>query len=84
MSPGEVAQRIEVFVRDQFAISPTDPGFGRDADLFDGGYVDSLGLAEMLEYVEREWGVSVPDEELLSDEFATIDGMARTICRLGG
>jgi len=82
MTESEVADKIEAFVRDQFAISPTDPGFGRDADLFDGGYVDSLGLAEMLEYVEREWGVAVPDEELLDEEFATIDGMARTICRL--
>ena len=82
MTESEVADKIEAFVRDQFAISPTDPGFGRQADLFDGGYVDSLGLAEMLEYVEREWGVAVPDEELLDEEFATIDGMARTICRL--
>ncbi len=77
-----MAERVEAYVREHFAISPTDPRFGRDIDLFDGGYVDSLGVAEMLEFVESEWGVEVSDEELLSDEFATIDGMATTICRL--
>lgn len=84
MNETEVAERIEAYAREHFAISSTDPRFGRDVDLFDGGYVDSLGLAEMLEYLESEWGVAVSDEELLSDEFATIDGMATTICRLRG
>lgn len=84
MNQAEVAERIEGFVRTQFSISPSDPRFGRDADLFGGDYVDSVGLAELLAYVEEEFGVSVPDDDLLSDEFATIDGMARTVCRLAG
>jgi hypothetical protein len=46
----DVADRIERFAREQFAISPTDPRFGRDVDLFEGGYVDSLGVADMLEF----------------------------------
>jgi acyl carrier protein len=78
----DVADRIERFAREQFAISPTDPRFGRDVDLFEGGYVDSLGVAEMLEFLEHEWGVAISDDELLADEFATIAGMARTICSL--
>ncbi len=82
MNRPEVAERIEQFVRTQFSISPSDPRFARDADLFEGAYVDSVGLAELLAYVEEEFGVSVPDDDLLSDEFATIDGIAATVCRL--
>jgi acyl carrier protein len=78
----EVAERLEIFVRKQCAISPSDPGFGHHTNLFDNGYVDSLGLVEMLEFIEIEWDVAVPDEELLGDDFATIDGMARTIAKL--
>jgi acyl carrier protein len=82
VTEAEVAERIEGFVRTQFSISPTDPGFGRDVDLFEGAYVDSVGLAEMLAFIEEELGVTVPDEELLSDDFATVDGIARAVCRL--
>ncbi len=80
----EVADRIEVFVRAQFSISPGDPGFGRTSDLLDGGYVDSVGFVELLEYLGEDFGVEVPENELLSEEFSSIDGMARVVSRLMG
>jgi acyl carrier protein len=63
-------------------VSPADPGFGQQTDLFDNGYVDSVGLAELLGFVEDEFGVEIPDEILVGDEFATIDGMSQAVCRL--
>lgn len=82
MNEHDVARRLEEFLRESFSISPTDPQFGRAVDLFESGYVDSLGLAETLSFIEEELGVCVPDEDLLSDAFATIDGMARVVARL--
>ena len=82
MNEAEVAQGIEAFVRKSFAVSDSDPNFGTQTDLFDGGYVDSVGLAEMLGFIEEHFGVSVPDEELLGEEFASIDGITRTVSRL--
>jgi acyl carrier protein len=78
----EVARRIEDFVRNTFSVAPQDPRFGRDVDLFEGGYVDSVGLAEMLGFLEEEFGVEFPDTELVSDDFTTIDGIARLVARL--
>jgi acyl carrier protein len=82
MNQAEVAQGIEAFVRKTFAVSGSDPNFGAQTDLFEGGYVDSVGLAEMLGFIEDSFGVTVPDEELLSEEFASIEGIARTVSRL--
>ena len=82
MNEAEVAQGIEAFVRKTFAVSASDPNFGTQTDLFEGGYVDSVGLAEMLGFIEERFGVTVPDEELLDREFASIDGIARTVSRL--
>jgi acyl carrier protein len=78
----DVADRIEGFVRSQFSISPSDPGFGRTSDLLDGGYVDSVGFVELLEFLGEDFGVEVPENELLSEEFSSIDGMARVVSRL--
>jgi len=44
--------------------------------------VDSVGVIELLEFVNEQFGVRIPDEALLSDEFTTIDGMAVVIRRL--
>ena len=83
MNETEVADRLEGFVREQFAVDAGDSGFGRSVDLFEGAYVDSVGLAELLAFIEEEFEVSIPDEELLAEEFGTIDGMAAAVCRLG-
>lgn len=84
MTEAEVAEKIERFVRDQFSIDSTDPRFGRGVDLFENSYVDSVGLAELLGFIEDEFAVTVPDDDLLSEDFASIDGIARTVCRLAG
>ena len=84
MNQSDVATRIEAFVRDTFDVSPGDPNFGRQLDLFEEGYVDSVGFTELLAFIEEEFGIEVPEDELLSDEFLSIDGMAGVLVRLDG
>jgi acyl carrier protein len=73
--------RIEKFIRDQFSVSPTDPEFNREVDLFERGYLDSVGYVELLEFLSQEFGVEVPDEDLLDDDFSSITGIARIVSR---
>jgi acyl carrier protein len=78
----QIADGIESFVRAQFSVSPEDPHFSRDANLFELGYVDSVGVAELLEFLRDEFGVEVSEEYLLSDDFSTIEGMSRVVTQL--
>ena len=82
MSPQAIADRIEAYVRSQFEVDPSDDGFDRTVDLFELGYVDSVGFAELLAFLSEEFGVEVPEDDLLSDEFLRIDGMAMIVSRL--
>lgn len=75
--------RIEVFVRTQFGVASEDARFNRQADLFECGYVDSVGVVELLAFLGDEFEVDVPDDDLLSEEFSTIDGIAQIVERLG-
>jgi D-alanine--poly(phosphoribitol) ligase subunit 2 len=77
-----IANRIEAFVRTQFEIDPSDDGFGQTVDLFELGYVDSVGFAELLAFLAEEFGVDVPEDDLMSEDFVNIDGMARIVSRL--
>lgn len=82
MTHADVADQLEAFVREQFGIPANDPKFGREVRLFERGYVDSIGVAEMLAFIEETFGVTVPDDDLLSDDFTTVDGIARIVRRL--
>ena len=77
-----IANRIEGFVRTQFEIDPSDDGFDQTVDLFELGYVDSVGFAELLAFFAEEFGVDVPEDDLISEDFVNIDGMARIVSRL--
>jgi acyl carrier protein len=82
VSPQAIADRIEAYVRSQFEVDPSDDGFDRTVDLFELGYIDSVGFAELLAFLSEEFGVEVPEDDLLSDEFLRIDGMAMIVSRL--
>jgi acyl carrier protein len=77
-----IASRIEAFVRSQFEVDPTDDGFDQTVDLFELGYVDSVGFAELLAFFAEEFGVDVPEDDLMSEDFLNIDGMSRIVSRL--
>jgi acyl carrier protein len=77
-----VQERIERFVREQFSVSDGDPHFDRTVDLFESGYVDSVGIVELLAFVGEEFGVVIPENLLLSDDFSSVDGIARIVSQL--
>ena len=81
MDSNVVEDRIEMFVRTQFSVSPNDPWFDRGVNLFEHGYVDSVGAVELLGFLQEEFNVEVPDDDLLADDFSTVAGIARIVLR---
>jgi acyl carrier protein len=78
----EVQERIETYVREQFRVSDDDPRFDRNVDLYESGYVDSVGVVELLAFIGEEFGVDVPDSQLISEDFTNVNGIARIVCQL--
>ena len=82
MEVSDVQDRIERFVRNKFSISDGDPHFDRTIDLFESGYVDSVGVVELLAFLNEEFGVEVPENLLLSEDFTSVNGIARIVEQL--
>jgi acyl carrier protein len=61
---------------------PPDP----DADLIEGGFLDSLALVELLFAIEQELGVVIPAEKLEVERFRTLARLAELVaeCRALG
>ena len=81
MIPGDVADRIEMFIREQFDVGEKDARFSRNVHLFEEGYIDSIGVAELVVFLEEEFEVRLPEQALMSDEFSTIDGIVQIVER---
>jgi acyl carrier protein len=44
-------------------------------DLLAGGVIDSVTLMEVVSFVEQEYGIRVADEDLVADNFRSLDGI---------
>jgi acyl carrier protein len=76
----QIAREVEEFVLRQSGLSgPLE----RDVDLFDAGLVDSIGIVELIAFLERRFEVEISDEFLLSPEFGTLEGLAGVVSQLG-
>ena len=78
----EIQDRIEGFIRSQFMVSDDDARSDRSTELFENGYVDSVGVVELLSFIADEFSVDIPEEMLLSEEFSTVGGIGRIVGRL--
>jgi acyl carrier protein len=68
-------QDIAEFVRHELLhgrkIALTD-----DTDLLSAGIVDSLGILRLVAFIEERFGVKVPDEDVVFENFQSIRAMA--------
>lgn len=72
----EIAQVVERFIRGHFRVLSGDPTFNRDAHLYEGGFVDSTGVVELIAFVESTFDVTLEDEDVFGDVFTTINGIS--------
>jgi acyl carrier protein len=76
--PEENRDRIRAFVLAKFPkMSLTD-----DQDIFALGFVNSLFAMELVMFIEKSFGVRIPNSELRLDNFRSVDSMVKLIERL--
>ena len=49
--------------------------------LFEDGFVDSLGLQQILIHVEDEYDIEVDEDDLIPENFATVGGIAGLVMK---
>jgi acyl carrier protein len=50
-----------------------------DYPLLDNEVVDSLGIFKIISFIESEYDIEIADEELIPENFQTIDSIAQLI-----
>ena len=75
----EILERTRTYVRDNFLYMRPDFLLGDDDPLLAKGVIDSMGVLELLSFLETECGVSVPDEEVTVANLGSLRAIARFV-----
>ncbi len=65
----DARERVRQFIRDSFLVDD----FADDDSFLANGIIDSLGILQLVTFLEAEFSLSVPDSELLPENFDSVD-----------
>jgi len=71
--------RVRAFVHENFLYAMPNFELGDDDRLLEKGVIDSMGVAEMIAFVENEFGVFTTDEEVSEANFGSLGAIARFV-----
>lgn len=72
------ADRIRSFILEKFPIARRK-GLTNGDPLLDSGIIDSLGVLDLVAFIEKEFGVSMSDDELVPENFHNVDALVAFI-----
>lgn len=79
----DVEASVREFLREH-AVVPQEDAIPGDASLLDSGLLDSAGLFELVSFLEERCGITIADEELLPENFETIDAIVAFVTPKAG
>ncbi len=68
----DYSTQIRDYVAKNLLFSDSGFNYDDDASFLDEGIIDSLGIIELVTFVEKQFGVSVADHELVPDNFDSV------------
>ena len=75
-----IATTLRGFIRENFLFGDEVPFSDQDSFL-DLGIIDSTGVLELVDFIQRTWGLEVDDEDLVPENLDSVDNLVRFIQR---
>jgi acyl carrier protein len=80
----ELERRIRDYVTSELLYDRDVPNLGDDDSLLGPGLLDSVAVLRLVAWIEEEFGVPVPDEDVVPDNVETVKRLAALIRRRQG
>jgi acyl carrier protein len=74
----QIAQTITKYISEEF-MDGNHSGLSSQSSLLEGGIIDSIGIFRLFSFLEETFKVRVPDEDLLAENFETIDKISQYV-----
>ncbi len=79
----EISSLIRDFLLEKFPLARKQE-LKESENLLEGGILDSLGVLDVVAFLEGEFGISVTDEELVPENFQSLERLAAFVQSKGG
>ena len=76
-------QRICAFLAEKFPLA-RKAGVGRDTGLLEKGILDSLGILDVVSFLETEFSMVVSNDELVPENFQTLAAISAFVLKKNG
>jgi D-alanine--poly(phosphoribitol) ligase subunit 2 len=77
--PADIENILIEFLRKNCLPQKQEIAFNPEDNLFQSGILDSAGLLHFVGYIETEFKIEIPDEDLIPDKFTSIASIAAYI-----
>lgn len=74
----DTKQRLRQFLVEELRVQPKDIATD-ESPLISNHVIDSLGISQIVSFLEDEFELLVADEEIVRDNFETIDAITRLV-----
>jgi len=78
-----VALEVEEFIVREIALGRGIDSVAHDSDLLAGDVIDSLGIVQLISFLEGKYGIKVDDEDLDPENFRSVDSIVMLIEKKG-
>jgi len=76
----EIEKAVYEFIRERFEIGE-DPEYTAEVDIFDYGFVDSMGAFEIIDFAERTWSITVDQRDLVLYPMNSVKEIAAVVAK---
>ena len=81
MSNTQIEQRIRSYIAANVLYSDGEFSHPDQASFLQEGIIDSLGVMELVEFVQKDFGVKVEQQEVTPDNFDSVEKLAGFVRR---
>jgi len=74
----EISDRIRAFITSELMFEDSSARLSDDTPLL-AGTIDSLGLMQLISFIEEEFGVAIDDAEVTATNFRTVTDIERLV-----
>jgi len=80
----QLKSEIRHFIIENYLYGQDGNDFADDTSFLEKGLIDSTGVLELVSFVQEKYGISVADEELIPDNFDSIQNLSAFIIKKNG
>ena len=77
-----ISNKVKGFLQKETYRKKGNDEVGDNINLLESGIIDSLGLIRLIEYLENVFSVSIPDEEVLAENFESMSAIVELIVKI--